>query len=33
MQSDTTVLSIAADFIKKAAITIVIHGLKHYNDS
>ena len=33
MQSDTTVVSIAAVFFKKVAIVIAIHSQKHYTDS
>ena len=33
MQSDTTVVSIAAVFFKKAAIIIDVRGQKHYTDS
>ena len=33
MQSDTTVVSIAAVFFKKAAIIIATHGQKHYTES
>ena len=33
MQLDTTVVSIALVFFKKAAIAIAIHGQKHYTES
>ena len=33
MQSNTTVVSIAAAFFKKVAIVIATHGQKHYIDS